>query len=366
MSHLFAAEWSMQPTLGWTTDYDSDRDLEPGVAGSEEAVLSADLRLQRSLENMQLMLEPHFDVRRYSDDVWGPGDDRNLLGSFNWTGERTQLALNGSVANQSTLTTELLETGIVNTDTRRRAYQGGLEWDWSRTDRHQSFVTLNYQDVSYSGPQDVQLLLPGYKYPSGTFGERFFLSEKMTFSVSAFGDALLSEEQRASSHEAGGQVEFTYSHSEKTAFDISVGESRRSVAGTGGYGTVAALSVNHNFELSTVSLSYSRNLVPYGIGFLVERQQVTAGYTRHLTPYLDTDFTVLGVRNNESAELLGLDRKNYENAAVGLSWKMSESWTLRPQVATSWSQPIQATATVRQWRAQVDMTWKPLASTISR
>jgi len=356
----------MQPLLGWTTDYDSDRSLGPGVPGSEEAVLTADVQLQRSLENMQFMLEPHFDVRRYSSNVWGPGNDRNLSGSFSWNGTRTQITLTGSVANQSTLTTELLETGLVNTDTRRRAYQGGLQGSWARSERHQSFISLNYMDVSYSGPQFVQLLLPGFKYPSGSIGERFFLSEKITFSVSAFGDALLSDQSRASSHEAGGQVEFSYAHSERTSFDLSIGESKRSVAGTNGLGTVGALSVVHNFERSTATLSYSRNLVPYGIGFLVERQQLTAGFTRHLTPYLDADITVLGIRNNQSAVLLGLDRKNYENAGLGMSWKLGESWTLRPVVTTSWTRPIQASADVHEWRAELDMIWKPLPSWISR
>jgi hypothetical protein len=357
----------MQPVFSWIADYDSDRSLAPaGVQGSEEAVLSADLRLQRSLENMQWLLEPHFDLRRYSNNVWGPGDDRNLLGSFSWTGERSQLSVTASVANQSTLTTELLETGLVNTNTRRRTYQGGIQWNWSRTERHQSFAQLSYSDVSYSGPQYVQLLLPGYKYPAGSIGERFFVTEKFTFSVSAFGDALLSQQSRASSHEAGAQVELNYSHSEKTFFDLSIGESRRSVAGTNGLGTVGALTVNHNFERSTATLSYSRNLVPYGIGILVERQQATASFTRHLTPYLEADITATGIRNNQAAALLGLDRKSYENVGLGLSWKLSESWTLRPLVTTSWSQPIQSSGVVRQWRGELDMTWKPLASTISR
>ena len=367
MSHLHAAEWSAQPVFSWLTDYDSNRGLRPsGVQGSEQAVLSADLRLQRSVEDLQLMLEPHFDVRRYSDKVWQPGDDRNLLASLTWTGERTQLVATASVANQSTLTTELLETGLVDTNTRRRTYQGAFQWSWARTERHQSFVSLNYMDVNYSGPLDARLLLPGYKYPSGSLGERFFVSEKLTLTVSAFGDALLSQESRASSREVGGQVELTYSPSEKTSLDISIGESRRVVAGTGGYGTVGALSITHNFARSTASLSYSRSLVPYGIGFLVERQQLTAGYTRHLSPYLDADLSALGIRNSQSAVLLGLDRQDYENVGLGLSWKLGETWTVRPVALASWSRPSQNSPSVHEWRAELDVTWKPLASTISR
>jgi len=110
---VHAAQWSLQPVLSWQTDFDSNRSIEPNGQGSEQAVLSADAILQRSLENLQFSLQPHFDLRRYSDSEWSPGDDRSLAGAFSWNSERSQLSLNGSIANQNTLTTELLETGII-------------------------------------------------------------------------------------------------------------------------------------------------------------------------------------------------------------------------------------------------------------
>src|ERR1700746_2577778 len=95
---LQAAEWSMQPTFSWASDYDSDRSLAAqGVQGSEAAMLSADVQLERSLENLQMILQPHFDVRRYSDSVWGPGNDRSLATALSWNSERTQLKLSGSI-----------------------------------------------------------------------------------------------------------------------------------------------------------------------------------------------------------------------------------------------------------------------------
>jgi hypothetical protein len=366
VSQPHAAEWSMQPTFSWTADYDSDRNLAVNSQGSEAAVLYGDLRLQRALENTQIVLEPKFALRRYSDSIWGPGDDRSLYTSFNWMGEHARLDLSGSLANQSTLTTELLETGIVSTNTRRRLAEAGGEWDWTLAERHQLFLQLSYTGVGYQGPPLVELELPGYRYPSGSVGGRFNLSERTTISVSAFGDALLSDRAGASSHEAGAQVELRYAHSERTSFDVSIGESRRSVAGVSGLGTVAALSVSRNLSLGTATLGYTRNLVPYGIGFLVERQQFTAAATRPLTPYLVADITVLRIQNNQSTVLLGLDRRSYDNAVLGLNWQLNESWTLRSEATTSWSQPIRSNVTVHEWRTALTMTWKPSASARSR
>jgi hypothetical protein len=375
MSHLHAAEWSVQPVFSIETDYDSDRNLSEQAEGSEEAVLYGDVKLQRALENIQLFLEPKFDVRRYSDSIWGPGNDRSLNAGLAWTGQVMKVSLTGFIANQTTLATELTETGIINADSRRKSGQANGEWDWSHGERHLTYLQLGYTSASYSGTPLIALELPGYRYPNGAVGERFLFSERMTFSVSAFGDALSSDRPGNSSHEAGGQVEFQDQLSEKNSFDISVGESKRYLYGERGSGTNAAVSVTHAFERGSVSLGFVRSLVPYGTGFLVQRQQLTAAIIRPLTPTLDLTLTLLRIQNNASTVRLGLDRPFYNSGVLGLNWRMGESWSLQPQISSGWSRPIAPVgttgpaandATVREWRAQVTLVWQPLPDSKSR
>ena len=365
-SQLHAAQWSMQPILSWETDYDSNRALQPGLQGSEQAVLSADLQLQRSVENMQMTLDPHFDLRRFSDSRWGPGDDRSLTGGFSWTGARSQLNLSGSVANQNTLTTELIETGIVDTNSRRRATTANGELDLARTETHLFFMQVGYLNSSYSGPVNIQELLPGYRYLSAALGERFMLSDHFTLSASAFGDTLHSERAGSSSHEEGGQFEINYAHSERLSFDVQLGESKRVLYGSSSSGTNVVASATRNFELSSVSLGYSRSLVPYGNGFLVVRQQVTLSLKHSLTPYLSAELDALRVDNNEATVRLGVDRRFYDNFVASLSWKLGETWTLRSEASTSWSPPIGYPHTEHGWRAGLTMTWQPLQTIMSR
>jgi hypothetical protein len=364
----------VQPIFTVATDYDSDRNLEPGTKGSEQAVLYGDLKLQRALENTQIVLEPKFDLRRYSDSIWGPGNDRSLNAGLVWTGERLKVTLTGFIANQTTLSTEVFESGVINGNTRRRTEQANGEWDWSENERRQSFLQLGYLSSSYSGTPLVELELPGYRYPNAALGERFFLSERLTLSVSAFGDALTSARQGNSSHEEGGQVEFIDQYTEATSFDISIGESRRSLSGQSGSGTNASATFTHLLERGSASLSYLRSLVPYGTGILVERQQFAAALTRPITPELEVNFSLLRLQNNASTVRLGLDRPYYNNALVGLSWKMGESWTLQPQVSAALTKPIPplgSTApiydrTLVEWRAQLSLVWQPLPAKKSR
>jgi len=362
-----AAEWSLQPILSWTTDYDNNRSLSQGVQGSEQAVLSADVRLERSLENLQFMLEPRFDVRRFSDSRWGPGDDRSVSAAFSRSTERSQISLNGSFADQNTLTTELLETGIVDTNTRRRSETAGGSFTLSQTEKRLFFTQVSYLGSSYSGPQYAEELLPGYRYESAALGERFVLTEHLTLSASAFGDILHSDRAGSSSHEAGGQLELNYAHSELLSFDLQVGESRRNLYGSASNGTSVVASVTRNFERSTASLSYSRTLVPYGNGFLVERQQVTAFAKHSLTTYLDADITAVRIQNNDSTVQLHLDRRFYDTVSGGLTWKLGERWTLRSDAGTIWCPlPGSTDHTVHEWHAALTMTWKPTPKVVSR
>jgi hypothetical protein len=372
MSHLLAAEWTVQPVFSLETDYDSNRNLSSSPQGSEAATLYGDLRVTRAIESTQIILEPRFDLRRYSSSVWGPGSDRSLNGALTWSGERVKISFTGYIANASTLSTELTETGIINADSRRRSTQANSEFDWLQNDRHQGFLQLGYSSASYSGGDAlVQLELPGYRYTSASLGERFFLSDLSTVAISAFGDALSSDSQGNSSHEAGGQVEFTHHFSENISLDASVGESRRVLYGQRGSGTNAALTLARNLERGSASVSYVRSLVPYGNGFLVQRQQVVTTLDRPLTPTLDVTLSLLWLQNNAAAVHLGLERPYYENGVLGLNWKMGESWTLQPQVSTGWSKPveikittsgtrIETLDTAREWRAQVTLVWQPL------
>jgi hypothetical protein len=373
-SHLHAAEWSVQPIFSVESDYDSNRNLSDDPQGSEEAVLYGDLKLQRAIESLQIALEPRFDLRRYSDSIWGPGNDRSLNAALTWTGELMKVSLTGFIANQTTLITELLESGIINGDNRRRSEQANGEWDWFQTERRLAFLQLGYMSASYSGSPLVELELPGYRYPSASLGERFFLSERLTLSVSAFGDALTSQRQGNSSHEAGGQVEVIDQYSENTTFDVAVGESKRSLYGEHGSGTNASVSLTHNLSRGSATLSYVRSLVPYGTGFLVQRQQITASLLRPLTPSLDATFSVLRLQNNSSAVRLGIDRPFYNSAVLGLNWKMGESWMLQPQVSAGLSKPVEFSSvaapvdlrTAHEWRAQLTLVWQPLPASKSR
>jgi len=344
-----------------SVDYDSDRRVTPGYGGSEASILTADLRFKRALEDWDFTIEPRYSFRRFTDAALGNGDDRSLAAGFDLLREHTTLNLTASYLDQSTLTTELLETGIIDGSVHQRQAQAGGNWIWTQTALRELITQLSYVDVSYYGDGHDQL--PGYRYPSGSLGERFAFSERGNFTLSAFGSQLSSDTQGNSSHEVGLQAEVIYSFSERTHFDGSVGESSRELAGASSHGTDAAVSLTHDYTRGNVAFNYTRSLVPYGIGFLVERQQTSLGATRQLTPYLDGHFYLLRIDNNKNAVLLGLDRRSIDSVAASLDWHTAETWTVSLQISALHTQaPGDSNVTVNEWRSLVTLTWNPRQS----
>ena len=353
-----AAEWSMTPTYSSSVDYDSNRTLSSNARGSQSGVLTADLRFTRALENTDISIEPRYSFRRYSDSKLGNGDDRSLYTAFNRFGERTSLNLTASLWDQSTLITELLETGIVAGNTHRRTVQAGSNWTWTQTEYRRLIAQFSYTDVSYYGQGSS--VLPGYRYPSGSLGERFNFSERGSFTVSAYGSAISSDTRGNSSHEYGLQAQVIYSFSERTRLDASLGESLRRLAGVSSHGTDATLSITHDQTLGKLELNYTRSLVPYGVGFLVQRQQLNASATRQLTPYLDGNISLFHIQSSQAAVQLGADRSRYDGAAAVLNWHITETWNVGIQLAALRTQaPGLSSQTLTEWRSATTLIWSP-------
>jgi hypothetical protein len=191
--------------------------------------------------------------------------------------------------------------------------------------------------------------------------------------VSAFGDALDSARQGSSSHEEGVQVDASYHYSERTQFELAVGESERSLAGQTSTGTNVSAVASRTLERGSATISYNRSLVPYGTGFLVQRTLISASLARPIVPTLSYNIALLRLQNNAATVRLGLDRPYYNSAQFGLSWQMGESWTLLPAVLLSRSkptpplnEPAQFEPDVFEWHAGLTLTWRPLPDAKSR
>jgi hypothetical protein len=359
-----ASEWSLTSVYSTSLDYDSNRRLVDNGKGSEAAYVTADLSFKRVVEDLQLSFAPRYTWRRYSDSSLGNGDDRGASAGLNWSLERSLLNASASYVDQTTLVSELLQTGIVSSDTHRREADAGMAWTYNQTERRALVAQVNYSDVSYYGK--FAAILSGYKYTSGSLGEKFFFNERGSFTVSAYGDRLQSVTEGNSSHEYGVQAELAYAISELTTADVAFGSSRRVLSGASSRGTTSSITLTRSLAdgLGAVSASYARSLVPYGLGFLVDQQKYSLSFVRPVSAYVSVTLGFIRVQNNETAALLRLDRRYYDDITAGFDWHLRENWTLGWRIDEARTPLIGVTdQTISEWRTSATLRWAPFPVT---
>jgi hypothetical protein len=361
-----AAEWSAGATMSSGVDDDSNRSLTPVPRQSQSAWIYSSFLLQEATETTQLSLAPQLRWQHINDRSFGDIFDRSLTANLGWSGERNQISTSASVADESTLTSELTETGILSSDTHRRLDQIATSGTHALAEHRALTWQLSYSQVSYYGTQTAVLdVLSGYRYPSASLGENFVLSDRTTLSASAFVGELLSRTAGGDTKEAGAQLGWNRQLSERTTLAVTAGANTSSYAGAHSTSMIAALSLNHTTALGGVALSYTHGLAPLGIGALAEQDRLTLSATRTLTERLSGDLSLNGTREDSAPYSAHLRR--YGSVSAGLSWRPAETWSARAELSATTSQTTYyGNVTARSVRGAVSLTWTPHPRSRSR
>jgi hypothetical protein len=360
VSGAFAAEWFVAPSFLWIADHDSNRALRAGDPAGESLGADIDVNLVRRSETSAFQLRPHYRLRRFSDDVWDDVDDKQLSGNAAWTFEKSKLGVNANVAEQSTLTTELAETGVVRADSNRRTYAAGVDWQTQQSEGRGFNFSMGWQDVDYTGANENQLF--AYRYASLQAGESFGLSTRSTVVVSAFGSALRSPERGSESREHGMSLGWDFAWTERTTLSMSLGLSRRDVDGADDTGTTRDFSLVHHDETRDWTLTYSHSLVPFGSGILTERDLAQLQVVQSLGPRFQCLLRGGYARNEDAGFGVTFDSREYSYLESELRWQWVETWNVA--LATNFARAsdsgfAQNNSSADGWAVALRATWAP-------
>jgi len=359
------AEWSAATNIGSTVDNNSNRSLSENASASQSETIFTNFEFQRATETTTLTFAPSLRWQRFSDNSYGDVADRNLSGSFQWLQERGQLQLSATNSIESTLTAELSETGITNSNTYRRSNQESASWTRALSQQISVVVQASYSDVSYYGPNVAPLIvLTGYRYPTVSFAGQFGLTEQASLTATAFTDKILSRTPDNDSRESGLELGVNWSVSQTTHLAISIGASERSIRGVDSSAPVGALSLSRSTSTGSLQLAYSYGLVPYGSGFFVEQQQLSLSGSRSMTEFVSVDASLAGTDTNDSVSGGVGNRRRYVSVGAGLSWRPLQSWTLRGQLGFNQSRTtlaLEDPLTASGWSSALTLTWSPQA-----
>jgi len=360
-----AAQWSIEPQLGLLLDYNSNLLLVPtGEQASAGMTVSVDATMKRVTESSEMDLHPHLELQRFPNEQALNADNGSVQGSYAARAERSSVTVTGSYEEASTLTTELSETGIVDTSTRRETTTAGLTLGHDFSERQHLDLQGAYTNVIYPGGEQVGLV--GYRYPSGTLTDTFSVSERTSLAAGAVVDQLKAPLTGYEAHDQGLRLTLKHAFSTRLSVSAVAGGTNTTVAGVTQHGYVWDLHATYSSLLTQWDVDYSQSLQPSGRGYLVRRDAGNLTVSHNVAPRLYATLTVQDIRNSEVAGGPFYDVPRYFFGDAGFDWHASERIVVSVTAGIAELEEPVSYQTARGWHAAVNTRWTPMPLRVSR
>jgi hypothetical protein len=320
-----AAQWKVIPQLALRADTDTNRRLLLQPRQSESAVLDAALPIARSTEVSTLSLTPRVKVGRYSGDDTLDSEDLSATALYRRDGERHGFEFSGGFADDSTLVTELGETGLVEGNTRRRSIQASASLTKYLGTRHLLQYGLGASDVDYTHAAGTGLV--GYRYPSASLLYVMSVTPRLDTTFLINGARLDVPDSQLVSNTRGAQFGFRFRISERLDLEARTGASSTRARGRSDSKQSFFSSLSWNDEISRLELSLSRGVEPNGRGILVNADDLRLAYSRDLTERLKLDTSVRASLREDVLFDLRSNEYRYGAATLALWWRLDQNWT---------------------------------------
>ena len=271
-----AADWSETLDASATAAYDTNPTLTPGSnIADQSAQLAVNGNTSAQTERGQLTITPYLSIIRYARETNLDIDSGSIALAYVEKLERGQWNLSGQALTDSTVTSELGQTGITNVNLRHDAYNASIGYQYFSTERL-SWQLQGSEQLTRYNDEAQRFGLTNYDYASIQFGPTWSFSDRLLGSLGVGTD-------RINPQVGGNEEDYSVyallkrNFSEKYAWRASVGATRVEVAGS------TAAPTSTTFELGATrqgervqwDLSAKRAVLPIGLGLLA-REDVAA------------------------------------------------------------------------------------------
>ncbi|HZF25302.1 MAG TPA: hypothetical protein VEZ88_03495 [Steroidobacteraceae bacterium] len=359
------AQWSAEGRMSADLEHHSNLQLEAtdplDVTGALIGLIGT---LGVRSESQELTAAPRMLLRRYDGGENLDANDYSLVMNYNVGRDTSRWHLDGSLANESTLTTELEDTGLVDVQKRREAIAFNGSVDWAATER--DVVTMQVGDQANHYIDAASSGLIDYVYLGGLLAFNHSIDQRSSFGARFSGGSMKPAELFPASHDVAARLTFMRQFSPTYRLNLEAGVSRADSQGLADDGTVYLLDLERTGLLTDWHFAASREVVPSGAGSLTRREEGVFTLSRRLAPLWRM---AVSLRHLLSEELQGSTRgtqRNYDRAELSCEWRLAQYWALSGAVSyatQNYSGPSPATDDLTYG---IGLTWTPPAQAMSR
>lgn len=343
----------------------AERDDNPLLTSADHAAsslarASAALDMKYESETARMTLSPRLVSARYDDASELDYNAQYLDLNTSSQGQSFSPALQFSFANDTTLTSETAEAGIVQAIHKRRKWQANpsavIELnEWVGLQLGLGFLDVDYQAGNAAGLYD-------YSQKSANLGLISELGQKDTLSLTLTGYTLRTPWVDQQTDYYSLNLAYDSELTEKSRFNASVGGYKidfnlDKVSGankTNDTGYTAQLSLAGQFEYASGNIVLARELNPGIRGNLTRQDKATLSLSRGLTESLGVNVNTGYVKVTELESRLKYQNRDYRNASLSLRWEATQ------QLSTS------VTYMYRDYQARESLSDYDAASHIAR
>lgn len=332
----YAAEWAAEPSIRFQALYDDNIHLSTDRPNSALGLfVTPELALHQRTEVSELSLNGRFDSRRYPGDAELDSDNQDLSLAGSYQTERSTWQWKSQVRRATTLITELADTGLLSAGKQRDDLT--LTPSWTYVLSPETSVQLAYSATDTSYEDGAGLVDYRFQVLSGGVFHRLSERNQLNFEVrgSRFNASDIGTETDAYEILAGISRVF----SETSRGSLQIGAVRSSSATEQRFGpllltrddsatgSLLNMQAEREFEVTRLSFSAKRQLMPSGGGRLNLSDQVSVTLRRRLAPTVEGLIEATGLRNRATEGDSSTDRDFY-SARSGLYWSLNNWWRL--------------------------------------
>lgn len=350
-SSSHGAEWLIDPTLRLRAGYNDNYRLNTSnEISTAEAVFSPGVRFSVNTPRSGASGEAKFDFRRVEEDSNLDDDNYRFFLDSYYNLERSRVGLDASLIKDTTLDSQLEETGLVFQRKRRQRLNISPNWTYRFNPRTSLSASYRYSDVQYKNPGDSGLT--DFTLNTARTSLSRILSERANASITLSRTRSENDNDVTTtntSFQGGGSYSFSETFSASAFLGVRKTEAEFSSttlipifsgdtvigfiplnedATNSDWGTTYSVSVTKSYERGEATALVSQDIRDdaNGLPFEVTRLRSSASYRLSNTLSTALNFTVSHTESRDTAGF-SLDRDYYQ-VTPEIAWKFKEFWSL--------------------------------------
>ncbi len=328
-----AAEWSYEPRIEARALFDNNFLLRTSGAQSESAVvILPSISMARRTEISHASIDARAELWRFPGNSNLDTNDAYLDFSTGKRGERSQWQIDAGYVRNTSITSELADSGRV--DIRRRRVSSNLapSWSYLPSERARLSLNLRYDNVDF---EDAATEFYDYTYLVGSASWLYQLDQRNQIQVLLSHSRYEVNSLGLVSKTNGLQAGLVHNFTPLLTGTALIGLRRTDNNGVSDNGALALISVEHKGRRLKLGASLSRDVMPSSLGQLNQSDRIRLDAAWRFNELRWIQVVLLAGRNLNTGIGTRANDRNFVDLAingyhyVGRHWRMIASYRYR-------------------------------------